>query len=317
MPPEDPVLKQARYWLVRQQSGDMSAAESRALEAWLDADPSHRDAYERISALWDSMKGIGARQFPARAAARSFRRSPAQPWLASTVTVLLFAAITLGVLSLRDWHGEINVYRTAKGEQQRVTLPDGSVAQLNTDTELRVVYARGARSIHLERGQALFSVKKDVDRPFEVITRSGRAMALGTRFDVHLQDDRTVVAVVDGMVRVTTARTGPVHVAAGEGISWSPRGDFLGHHPIDPAAVLAWQKGRLHFDRTPLAEVMAEVARYHTISYRFAEPSLALLQVSGSFRTNDLPRLFAVLEAALPVRTSIQGTLVQIEPRPS
>lgn len=313
---QDPAEKQARYWLVRNQSGDISEAEIRAFEQWLDADASHRDAYQRVSALWDSMEEFGDRQFPARLAARDFRRSPALPWLASTVTVMLFAVISLGFLSLREWQGEVSIYRSAKGEQQLVTLADGSIARLNTDTELRVLYSRGARTIHLERGQALFTVQKDIHRPFEVIAGSGRTVALGTRFDVRLQDDQTTVAVVEGMVRVTTARTGPLHVAAGEGMAWSPRGDFLSHHPIDPEAVLAWQEGRLHFHHTSLAEVMAEIARYHAISYHFADPALAALELSGSFRHDDLPRILAGLEAALPLRARIQGALIELEPLP-
>lgn len=317
MPKEDPVRKQARHWLVRQQSGEMSAAERRAFDAWLSADTRHRDAYGHASALWGAMNEFGARQFPARDAARDFRRSPPLPWLASTVAAVLLAAVVLGLVSLHEWQSETGIYRTAKGEQQTVTLSDGSLVILNTDTELRVAYSRGARTIHLERGQALFTVEKDVHRPFEVIAGSGRVVDLGTRFDVRLLDHGTQVAVVEGKVRVTTPRTGPIHISAGEGMSWSPRGDFVSRHPVDPAIAVAWEQGRLHFDHTPLSEVMAELARYHPISYRFSDLTIATLQISGSFRTDDLDRLFATLEAALPIRARIEGALVRLEPRPS
>lgn len=314
---EDPVQKQAHYWLVRHQSGEMSAAERRAFDAWMETDTHHRDAYAHATALWGAMDEFGARQFPARDAARRFRRSPALPWLSSMVTAVLLAAVALGVVSLREWQGETASYRTAKGEQQTVTLSDGSMMVLNTDTQLRVVYSRGARTIHLERGQALFTVEKDVHRPFEVIAGNGRIVDLGTRFDVRLQEHGTEVAVVEGKVRVTTPRTGPIHIDAGEGMSWSPRGDFVSHHSIDPVVAIAWEQSRLHFDHTPLNEVMAELARYHPISYRFSDSALATLQVSGSFRVDDLNRLFATLEAALPIHVRIEGALIQLEPRAS
>jgi transmembrane sensor len=132
---------------------------------------------------------------------------------------------------------------------------------------------------------------------------------------VRLREDRTTVAVAEGIVSVTTTRTGPIHVAAGEGMTWSPRGDFLGHHLIDAETALAWQEGRLRFDNTPLSEVMAEIARYHAISYDFADPTLATLKVSGSFRSDDLQQILAGLETALPMRISVQATVVHLEPR--
>jgi transmembrane sensor len=315
MPIEDPAETQARYWLMRQRSGELSESELREFEAWLEADPNHRAAFDRVSALWDSLDEFRERQFPARLAARNFRRSPRLSWLASAVTVVLMLAITFSFISLREWQGEVGTYRSAKGEQRLVTLADGSTALLDTDTELRVVYSRKARTISLERGQALFSVEKDIHRPFEVIAASGRIVALGTQFDVRLRDDRTKVAVTEGIVSVTTTRTGPIHVVAGEGMSWSHRGDYLGHHLIDAETTLAWREGRLRFKDTPLSEVMAEIARYHAVSYSFADPSLATLEVSGSFRSDDLQRILAGLEAALPMRVSIQGTLIRLEPR--
>ena len=53
-------------------------------------------------------------------------------------------------------HPGAPVYRTAVGERSTVTLPDGSVVTLNTDTVLRVAFSDQARGVRLVRGKCIY-----------------------------------------------------------------------------------------------------------------------------------------------------------------
>src|SRR5690606_12600450 len=94
------------------------------------------------------------------------------------------------------------LYRTAVGERLAVTLDDGSVLTLNTDSRALVQYGDGIRGVTLEKGQALFEVAKNPELPF-VVTAAGRKVtALGTAFDVRVTDDRLAVTLIEGRVAV-------------------------------------------------------------------------------------------------------------------
>jgi FecR protein. len=78
------------------------------------------------------------------------------------------------------------VLQTAKGELRQITLADGSLIELNSDTELAVHYSWLGRSLELVRGEALFSVAPGKWRPFEVSAGGGKLRDIGTRFDVAI-----------------------------------------------------------------------------------------------------------------------------------
>ncbi len=54
------------------------------------------------------------------------------------------------------------------------------------------------------RGEALFTVVHEANRPFEVVAGGERIRDLGTRFNVYAEPGRVVVAVLEGQVDVTT-----------------------------------------------------------------------------------------------------------------
>lgn len=163
-------------------------------------------------------------------------------------------------------------HSTAVGEQRFVELPDGSAAYLNTDTAIDIMYSAGKRSVVLLRGEALFEVRKDARRPFDVLASDGKATAVGTAFVVRKASDSAIVSVTEGLVRITSPDAGgsssatpasSMLVSAGESARYR-RGTtphLLG--PIDVETASAWQRGVITIRDRPLAEALAEIGRYH------------------------------------------------------
>ncbi|MGH8653820.1 MAG: FecR family protein [Gammaproteobacteria bacterium] len=189
--------------------------------------------------------------------------------------------------------------RTAKGEQFPVTLADGSRVELNTDTELRVHLSYRERRVDLLRGEAFFTVQHDAARPFEITTAGGRIRDLGTRFDVYATPHQ--VTVDEGKVEVTTRPAHTATLSAGKQIAYTPEGALS---PVTQAGrnATAWRDGHLAFDLTPLAEVMAQIERYHPVKIVIADPSLQALRVTGRFQFRDLLLLLRTLEATFPLK---------------
>jgi len=93
-------------------------------------------------------------------------------------------------------------FETRHGEQLSRRLPDNSVLHLNTDSAVSIRFGETERLVTLTSGQADFEVAHDTNRPFRVFAGSAEVVALGTKFDVRLEGDATVVTVVEGRVAV-------------------------------------------------------------------------------------------------------------------
>ena len=93
-------------------------------------------------------------------------------------------------------------FETRHGEQLTRRLADNSVLHLNTDSAVTIRYGKTERLVMLTSGQADFEVAHEPDRAFRVFAGSAEVVDLGTKFDVRLEHDSTVVTVVEGRVAV-------------------------------------------------------------------------------------------------------------------
>ncbi len=291
----DVVLAEASAWLARLQGPSRTPVAEAAFKAWLAADPAHAHAFARVTDTWEIVPG--AAQLHA-AASPPHRPRQRLPGALAACTVLLAIVAGLGWFALRD-----PVYGTAIGEQRTVTLDDGTRIALNTDSRLVVSYEDRERRVLLERGEALFEVARQPQRPFVVQAGDQQVRALGTTFVVRRDPDRLAVSLIEGSVEVASRAPAQPDAQArkseSEATVLSPgerivvRADAtrqLDRPRIE--AVTAWRQGEVMFDDTRLEEAIAELDRYGRTRVRLADPELANLRVSGVFATRD-PAEFA------------------------
>lgn len=249
---------------------------------------------------------------------------------ASAATIVL--AIAAAALYLKDMGPE--VYLTALGEQRSVLLEDGSMVSLNTSTRIEVEFTDGKRQVHLVQGEALFDVEKDITRPFLVETSSALIRVTGTQFNVYEQDDGTAVTVLEGEVEVRPRTAMPTASATSKGVEgteWRAGGVAkltVGHQALvksDSAEietitvaslepVTAWTARRLVFDSTPLSHIVQQFNRYNHKRLVLDDASLASLELSGVFDSNDPESLVLFLQRITDVEiaTSSDGSEIQI-----
>ncbi|HEY4214152.1 MAG TPA: FecR domain-containing protein [Steroidobacteraceae bacterium] len=199
-------------------------------------------------------------------------------WAAAAAVV----AVAIGVLIpvLRAPSQELT---TALGEQRTAKLSDGSMVYMNTDTRIAVDYSGSQRNIRLLKGEALFVVEHDPQRPFIVSAQNARVRAVGTQFNVRDRADSVDVAVVEGVVQVTASDTIadsgtgshlappplPMHaapaitrVSAGE-IARVTTGRVIASHVAAVTDAISWRDRRLIFHNATLGEVASELNRYN------------------------------------------------------
>lgn len=188
---------------------------------------------------------------------------------ARQLTALALAAVVVAVsvYALRP-----RVVAPGPGETARVELRDGSTVTLDADARLRVPVWFGRLSRHVSlRGRAYFAVQPG-EQAFAVVTANATATALGTRFAVEAQPERTDVVVEEGTVRVAARRDGvtAVRVEAGEASS-VPRG-LAPSAPVaaDATSRMAWRLEALSFVNVPLERIVRELERRYRTEIRLA-----------------------------------------------
>ncbi|WP_176591882.1 FecR domain-containing protein [Sphingobium sp. EM0848] len=298
MPIPQSIHDAAEKWLVSH-AGHSDPAAERAFTTWLEADPRHRIAYDRIKRDWQLGTLLGERPV---GQTRSLGRAPF--WMRQKTHIAaagLGAAVLLGVVTVSlvrpgrplaiSMTAQAAIYETGVGEIRTVGLSDGSTVILDTATRLRVQLSGGDRRLDLERGRARFRVAADSKRPFRVQVAGGEIIAHGTMFDVNMIGEKPVVTVLDGSVDLRgldgasdQARTLPMGKSMTLDASMAER--------VASPAEARWVSGMLALDGTPLAEAVAAINRYNKVQVRLAEPFALPVRVTGGFRVRD-PEAFA------------------------
>jgi transmembrane sensor len=242
------IDEDALGWAVR--TGDPAFDDWEAFTAWLEADPRHAARYDAVMAAVADAAEV-ASPVPA---AQPTRRTPLR-WLAGG----LAAAVAVGLVGTSVWNGRAQPYavETAAGTTELVRLADGSAVTLGPAT--RVVFDRGdPRQATLDRGQALFVVRHDPARPFEVRVGTTRMVDLGTSFDVKRAGALTRVAVSEGQV-LYDPDGAAVRLDPGQALV--DEDGTVRRERVQPALVGEWRRGVLTYDGVALTEVAADLSR--------------------------------------------------------
>lgn len=352
MTPE--IDQAAAGWIARRYAG-LTAGDEAEMARWLAADPRHAAAFAELETTWDLLgalrEPVSAGATPDADALAPRRRWLPARWLAPALAAA--AAIVIGFLAWwapasRPLHFTGEAVTTVGGFQKLV-LPDGSVARLNTNSQIDVIYSPQERRVRLLRGEGHFTVTKDPQRPFFVEVSGLSVRAVGTAFNVRLNHDAVDVLVTEGKVRIdpveadttaagvtaaATVRRAPQPTATGAALAVTLLGAgeraliptrAVSAPPPVPATVvspaeieraLAWWDRRLEFDATPLAEIAAEFNRYNRTRLTIADPALAARRFGGSFRADEPEHFVRLLRERFGVRVEQRSdeTLLRAAP---
>jgi len=347
---------QAVYWFLERDERQLDMRESAALMAWYKASPINVEEFLGVAAFARDLRAAGpdpehsVEALVARARAdEDGRVQPLWPrafaalsdlrvrrWQTSAVTIAALGLVSLGLLFLRNSRpigqqarpaGATTLhFATRHGEQQTHHLADGSVLHLNTDTAAIVRYSKTERWVMLASGQAGFEVAHEPKRPFQVFAGPAEVIDLGTRFDVRLQSDSTVVTVVEGRVAVglsdlsagrsTSSNQPPparlVELGPNQQVSVS-RNEWPGTPTaVDAKRTTAWLHRQIAFNHEPLERVAAEINRYAPKPIEIMTPELRKLEITGVFSIDDTEEFLAFLRTLDRVRVDVTATQIRV-----
>lgn len=282
--------RQAIEWHVRLGERPVSADTLQAFKTWRET-PGNAEAYQKVEHLWRTTGKLSSDadiQDLTRTALQTSRTGLQRGWPRRFMPAAAgLATAVIAALVLVFWLPSRGLYATEVGGQRVVALDDGTQVRLDTDTRIRVRFARGERRVLLEQGQALFTVAHDAARPFRVDAGGTKITALGTVFDVRREATGARVTLVEGSVAVTDgpAGAGAWRLTPGQQVQTSRSNPSP--VAVDATVETSWSQGHLVFRGTPLREAVAEVNRYLPDKIVLAPGAASDVAVNGSFATGD------------------------------
>jgi transmembrane sensor len=333
--------REAAEWL-HVMNGNPAADERAGFMAWVQASPLHLQELLMASMLERELSAPGALDgfdvdaiiararaeenvvplrealAPARTQARRPRRRLAVARAAMAAGLALFVAGGTWLAWRSADHGTL--YATTLGEQRVITLADGSVVTMAPSSRIEVELSPYARDIRLRAGEADFKVAHDKTRPFRVHAGASTIQAVGTQFRVNRLPSGTVVAVTEGVVKLTTGHLAalddgidawirswqPAQVAAiqrpgvkviplerarnlsaGETAHITRNGRELALSALDRNEGDSALPRRLIFHDDTLADVAAEFNRYNAMQIVVEGDAARMQRYSGVFNARD------------------------------
>ncbi|MFC3051049.1 FecR family protein [Kordiimonas pumila] len=332
------IVEQAAYWATCLDDGDLNAHERDELARWLNKSPEHVkelllaqailvdaayiDAEKQISIetlleqpednIVDIHTATKTKKNESNHAKPTFWRhfnTPARAVMA-LCACLIIAILSMSIMPSPSGKDK-GLYTTDIGEQRSFSLSDGSVIHLNTQSEVRVQYEKNERAIYLLKGEAMFTVAHNINRPFRVHAGPTVAQALGTSFNVYLKDRDTEVAVLEGTVAVsndpentesdtkTSQQTTPLAtLTKGQKASVTSDGTVVTTMVADVQKIAFWRQRKLVFEDAPVSEIISEFNRYNEIQIIIENIGLQEPQFSGVFDVNNPNAFIKTLEVS-------------------
>jgi transmembrane sensor len=316
-PPD--MTHRADYWAGRMaDSSDAISAEERAeFDTWLSESEQNELDYRRSVTLIQLVADLPPSQQSALISPSGEGRTESDR-VAGRRNILKFAGLAasaaLGLvaggiyLENRGIFGETHSTRT--GETRTVKFNEGSVAYLNTRTQLRWLGTDDNRRVELLSGEALFDVVHDENRPFSVVLDGSEIRVLGTRFNVYRKTTGdVVVTVLEGTVEVRGFSQGAARpewvrrVKANQQIEYRPIGLVGEPKQTDPMLAVKWRSGLLEIpvEGMLLPAVLDELTRYTDQRILIRDPRVSNERVSGVFSTRDVRNALQRLRTVAPI----------------
>jgi transmembrane sensor len=321
IPPElDPLLRQALAWVIRLHSGAATADDAAALESWRRRSADHEAAFQQAVRLWHSL-GEATRRLAAaghlpQAVDVESGKEDIRLSRRALIGGALAASIAAGYLVVRPPLGlwpsldELAAdYRTAKGEQRRVSLSDDVSLTLNTQTSIAVRSQPGEPHIELLSGEAAVVARRSEPAPLVIDAAEGRIAARNASFNVRCLDAAVSVSCIAGNLDVSW-RGHELSLASEQQVSYSPSDGFGQALPSDPT-LRAWQDGLLIVRDWPVNRLVVEINRYRPGKILVMDSRLGGRMISGTFHLDHLDDFIAQAQSLFGANVrSLPGGIV-------
>lgn len=269
-------------------------------------------------------------------------------WAFSAAAVLLFISVGLNVLQFLDDRSGIGVdivhspeevaatvaheakarnamqtFYTENGVKAKIVLPDSSVVWLNSASSITYpqCFAEDCRNVEF-RGEGYFDVTRNEKAPMVVSTPRGmKITVLGTKFHIYSYDESDEQATLfSGKINVSKVLNNKVVVKERsikplESVSFENVDKVTLTQNADTTNKVAWKRGELIFDKTPMPQLIKKLERWHGVNIVVRDSSVLKYKFTAKFRSESVVQVLELLTFTAPVDFSIENNQVFLSER--
>ena len=203
------------------------------------------------------------------------------------------------------------------GNRGFVTLPDGTIAWLNSGSKL--IYPEkfegNSRSVRLD-GEGYFEVKRNEKKPFFVETENMIINVLGTIFDIQNYSRKPVAETVlmSGKVEVILKENNRKFILQpDQKISYNKETGQYNLTQVDSEEYAIWTNDKLILDSEKLSTVLRKMEHWYGVTIKTA-PNLPLdHRLTLTIRYEPKEEILKMLSLILPIQYTINGDLIEIK----
>jgi transmembrane sensor len=290
------IRKDAALWLSRVQLGTV---DEEAFARWRDEHPAHALEFARTFANWEALGDAVSAGDP-RMAVSSFTRRHLLKMAGCG------AALAIGGAFWVSQHRGWTTIKTEVGEFRKISLPDTSVVELNTDTEVSWRFNQDRSVIKLARGEIAVTLRTGVSALF--LSTNLIATLLSGRYNARCISDLLRLTVMQGTALIdgpgksprapgAVATTGQsVTATADRTVKIEPENNMDG--------ATAWQSGEIVFHDETLVSAVTEFNRYLMKKIRIRAPQAQFQRIGGRFKTTNPQAFLRAVSIGLGLRTT-------------
>ncbi|MDQ0637455.1 transmembrane sensor [Pedobacter sp. W3I1] len=298
--------------------GEATVPESEQVEVWAASNPDHLKQLEDFRTILEKSKlqidpEIDEHQALKRLNIRlqhekkTFHYKSVLRWVAIVAIVL-----STGLFFYSNLIGNKIKVNSGKNTLTQ-TLPDGSTAILNKQSELSFVggFFNKTRDVKL-KGEAFFKVSANKSKPFIISVNDVRVTVVGTAFNVKSDGVAVVVVVESGIVKVNN-RNDSVRLTAGEKVEVSQNQPHLFKGENQGKLYNYYYSNELVCDGTPLSDLVTVLNEKFKSNIVIVNPALKLLPISTTFKNESLKEILTIIAETFKIKIEYGQDIIKLK----
>ncbi|MDX9881539.1 MAG: FecR domain-containing protein [Prolixibacteraceae bacterium] len=293
--------------IARYLNGELLKDDEAALLCWISENPGNKKLFFEAKDSWDAALKSRAKeteqllQFYKKQAIKkgAFGLSG---WISgAAAAAVLVAGLIMGSLlqgNFRESKSQVESFSVPTGSRSQVTLADGTIVDLNSDSRLELCddFSARNRTVTLT-GEGYFNVKADREHPFTVRTKKFDIRVTGTKFNVssYPNDQKISATLTEGQVHVSTFNNTSFTLKPGEKISFRQQTMEPFLEQADVESELAWVKGEFIFKEIPFPDLVRRLERWYDVKLIYKGSDFDAMVYNGKFLNQET--IWQVLDA--------------------
>lgn len=206
-------------------------------------------------------------------------------------------------------------YYTERGIKGNIMLPDSSRVWLNSGSKITFPqkFSSDKRRVIFE-GEGYFEVSSNKQWPMEVVTKKGmKVEVLGTKFLIKSYSNEVAekAILIEGSIEISNIakefkKLGTKLLLPGNSLSFSTKRVYS-EKQADTLQNLAWKRGEMIFDQTPISEVVKIMERWYGVDIKVLDKEILNYKFTATFSSESVMQVLDLLRFTSYIDFNIQG----------